>query len=32
MNWLYRKNPIYENIYSYFNLTDDEISFIEKNM
>jgi hypothetical protein len=32
MNWLYRHNPTYENIYSYFHITSDEIEFIEKNI
>ena len=32
MNWLYKKNPIYDNIYEYFNLTQHEIDFIENNI
>lgn len=31
MNWLYRKNPIYEDINSYFKLTNEEIAFIHEN-
>ena len=29
MNWLYRKNPQYVNIYEYFKLNSDEIKLIE---
>ena len=32
MNWLYKKNPIYDNIYEYFNLNEHEIKFIENNI
>jgi len=32
MNWLYKKNPIYNNIYEYFNLNEHEIKFIENNI
>jgi len=31
MNWLYRKNPIYNGINEYFNLTEQEIEFIKIN-
>jgi hypothetical protein len=32
MNWLYRKNPQYDNIYKLYNLTDNEIKFIDTHL
>ena len=32
MNWLYKKNPNYDNIYEHFKLNSDEINLIENNI